>query len=304
MVQPSDNSTLARASTWLPDGDAASGDSGAWFELSHGRMYAPSGDTRGGGAAALRASRAAPRVLSRAYELREAPVFARAGAVIATWPFAQQGSGAAAQQSPYIGRSTRQYDALEWMVVPPASGSAVAVGSGAVYEDDGESVAYLQGALAWTRLNYTASGRAVDVEISTTGAFPQLPTQRPHVLRLLNRLPATAVTVNGQPASAHAWPLAVGGAQQPAFWYDTDDMSVVVLTPALPVASPVRVHVQLSGSAAQEGDLQGARARVQHAVWAKQALDETRQAPGERAVQPAYLSQVRRRHRHRQHARN
>ena len=72
------------------------------------------------------------------------PVLARGGAAIAMLPEAAAAG---------LGASARQYSALTWRIFPGA-----AAGASEVYEDDGASTDYLQGASAVTTLSYAAVG--------------------------------------------------------------------------------------------------------------------------------------------------
>lgn len=127
-------------------------------------------------------------VLTKQYALSEIPVFVKAGAVIPTRPIVTGDT---------IGKAEEQYDALAFTIYPGA-----ASGGTTVYEDDAKTSAYLDGFSAWTNVSYTRTSSSIKVTISTTGAYPQLPTSRLYTVRLANCNPPTSVTVNGQPVVA------------------------------------------------------------------------------------------------------
>jgi alpha-glucosidase (family GH31 glycosyl hydrolase) len=148
--------------TWLPPG--------TWIEQ--------------GTHAVLRGDATSGTVLSKSYHLQEIPIFVRGGAITTDRPVTSY--------TGFIGIASRQYTALVFAVWPGA-----ASGSANVYEDDGATVAYVGGAYAWTRASYTRSTNQLTFRVTTEGSYPSLPTQRRYVLRIVNSLAPSSVTVNG-----------------------------------------------------------------------------------------------------------
>jgi alpha-glucosidase (family GH31 glycosyl hydrolase) len=107
VVQGNSTTSMATISIWIPPG--------SWVELGTGVVH------QGGSNV----------VLTRAFDLREIPVFARAGAVIPTIPLVDGQT---------LGMTQRQYDSLVFSVFPGATS-----GSTKVYEDDGATTAYVDG---------------------------------------------------------------------------------------------------------------------------------------------------------------
>jgi alpha-glucosidase (family GH31 glycosyl hydrolase) len=112
-------SGMTTTSVWLPPG--------TWFELATSVMH--TGASQSGS------------FLTKAYDISETPLFARAGAVIPTVP---QVDGAS------IATARKPYTALSFDVYPGAKS-----GSARVYEDDGETTAYLgSGGFSWSKASY------------------------------------------------------------------------------------------------------------------------------------------------------
>jgi hypothetical protein len=63
-----------------------------------------------------------------------------------------------------LGLASQQYTSLQFVIYPGSSS-----GSGAVYEDDGATTAYVGGAFATTECTYATSSGSTIVKIVTTG---------------------------------------------------------------------------------------------------------------------------------------
>jgi hypothetical protein len=178
---------------------------------------------------------------ARAYSLAETPVFARSGAVLPTRGMESAYSAVA--------------DPLTWLVVQGSS-----EGEGALYEDDGVSVAHREGAGATTRFSHQTSappaGSAGSVFTAVTsapnGTFEGVPTSRAQrvALKGVRALPASA-TCDGQPLHATK---PGGDAHGRGVWLEEDvpvsvqpagsSSSLVVACGALKYAVEHRVEVR------------------------------------------------------------
>ena len=118
------------------------------------------------------------------------PLFVRAGALIPEWPPMQ-----------YVGQKPVDHLALD--VYPQTEGEFV------LYEDDGVSNAYRDGAVAVTRLRCLRDGGSVTVEIGPRkGEYEGMPERRSYAVRL--HVPASPASVNGTEEEDPAWEYADG----------------------------------------------------------------------------------------------
>ena len=198
---------MAPKTVWLPPSTA-----GGWLELPTGTLR-----TTGG--------------LSKLYDLTEIPIFVRLGALLPSTP---RVLGAT------IGMATRLYEALTFSLYGiDASGA----GSCQVYEDDGVTTDYSTAdASATTAAAYAhdaASGTTTVTvsppELMRADAAGVVPATRPYAVRLINAMPPTSITVNGEavPHSRYA-PHAT-----PSWWYEGDETTVVVASAPLPTSAAV-----------------------------------------------------------------
>lgn len=157
-------------------------------------------------------------------------------------------------------------------------------GSTQVYEDDGETVAYLDSSnVAWTSCNYSrSSATAITLTISTTGHFSQLPSTRTHIVRLVASMPLVSVTANGANVAYARW----GGAN--TWTYDGVRMEAVIEVSNVAVATPL-VVVVTTAAVPSGAVVPGIRGSINHAVWAKAGMDETAITPGTNQLSPAYV---------------
>jgi hypothetical protein len=152
--------------------------------------------------------------LSKFYDLSEIPVFVKLGSMLPSTPLHLGQS---------IGQASRPLAEIEFTVygVPAAKASATA----SVYEDDGNSTAYVTSkTFARTNARYTLDDGTLTFTVSTTAAgaagdldaslpLPAaIPSSRPYTLRLVNAMPPSAVTVDGKaiPFSRYKISSAVG----------------------------------------------------------------------------------------------
>lgn len=144
---------MTTTKVWLPPGD--------WYEESTGVVHSAKADTGS--------------VLTKAYDISETPVFVRAGAIIPTVPL---------QDGDTIGVASRQYTDLEFNIYPGATSGSVRV-----YEDDGNTTAYLTDGFAYLNASYAVSGSDLtfSAKMDTVGSptDPSVtPTTRSMTLRI------------------------------------------------------------------------------------------------------------------------
>ena len=237
---------------WLPPG--------GWFDLVTGSI------------------RAGPASLTAHVHLSDVPAFAVGGSVIGRRPLDAAGS--------IVGLAATAYSALEWTVYP---GGAASTGGGVLYEDDGETMAYLPSegnhstwirtAFAWDAANSTIE---LSVAADAGAGFVTHPAARDHSFRLPCTLPPLNVTLGGKALPyAQPWQAAAGTA---SWTYDGATLATVVHLPSTSTAQSATVTVQTARHAA--ASLSGLAGAIASARRAKATLDEARIAPGAHAPDP------------------
>ena len=251
---------LAAKTTWLPPG--------AWSDATTGQLL-----TAPAGAGAQHAG---------TYRLEQIPLFYAAGAVIPYLPL---------RSLPVIGLAAQQYTFLGFKIVPGAS-----AGSGAVYEDDGVTTAYLtQGAYAWTTASYATAAGATTVTITTNGSFTQLPASRAYQLRVLNGGTLASVTVNGVAVPYQRYGAVLSSDRVPAAsqWYWSFEVNQGGMGPVVDIvgaSTAAPTVVVLTWAAPAIDASAGHYGYIQRAVWAKNNLDLDRSTPASNSPGPAYMS--------------
>lgn len=115
-------------------------------------------------------------------EGRGGPLFVKAGALIPAWP-----------KMDYVGQVP--LDAIGLLVYPGADGAFT------LYEDDGVSLAYLEGAKAETSIEMKSSGDSAEIAIHPRrGSYKGMPEKRVFELEIFSRNLPKAVSVDGEPA--------------------------------------------------------------------------------------------------------
>lgn len=161
----------------------------------------------------------------------ELPLYARAGAIIPRMHVDERTMNAAGRRND----GTRR-DELVLRVYPRPEPSEFTL-----YEDDGETVAYLQGEAATTTLSQRSSGSEVLVTVGARrGAYAGAVSSRAVVLELPAgpRVPA-AITVDGAPLRRQA-----GGAEPASAGWTIDNGLLVVRTDARPVGQATAIRVR------------------------------------------------------------
>jgi len=172
--------------------------------------------------------------------------------------------------------AARQYVELTFTVYPGADN-----GTTRVYEDDGLTTAYLDGAYAWTRAEYQRTPDSLTLKVATEGQFPELPTNRVVNLEIVNAPPASKVSVNGAEVPFGRF----GGS---GTWsYDGQSLTLVVQGVAVPTTETVVIDVEFVDTVTPH-TYSGYKGLLRAAVLAKRNLDETRATPGAHTPAPAY----------------
>ena len=122
------------------------------------------------------------RIMTDRYTLDEIPYFLRAGSIIVNNP-------------PMMNLNTRP-DRLIVKVVPGADGET------SLYEDEGDSEDYKQGAFTTTRFSH--EGQRLTIH-PREGAFKGMPSARAYTVQFLSVSRPKAVTINGRQADASQW---------------------------------------------------------------------------------------------------
>jgi len=230
IVSPTQTNNMTTKRTWLPPG--------LWFEIPTGAL--------------IQVQSSQGQDLIKDYDRREVPVFAVAGSVIPTIPI---------KDGDTLGIAARQYTTLIFNIIPGA-----ASGETAIYEDDGITVNYINGSYAWTTCTYNRTDTQLNVIISTSGTFPQLPTSRKYFIRIVNSLPPLQASINDIPITYDAW----GGDN--TWMYEGDEVTTVIEAPIFPITTPVTFTVKTDPI--DQWAMSGIKGGVQHAIWAKANYDE------------------------------
>ncbi len=153
------------------------------------------------------------RVLSDRYALDEIPRFLRAGSIVV--------------QNPPMQNLRQRPDRLLIQVVPGADGAA------SLYEDEGDSEAYRDGAFAVTRISQQRTAGRVVVSIHPSeGHFEGQLAARAYTLEMLDAQRPTEVTVNGHRQANGTW------------LYDEDRRTLSVFVPSTPCSQRIDVSIK------------------------------------------------------------
>jgi len=166
-----------------------------------------------------------PTVVTQNYGVQDIPLFVRTGVVI---PLQTAASVVSAFANPVM-----------WTLFPGAI-----TGQGKIYEDDGESLDYINNKYATTNVAYTSTdSNMISVTISpTSGSFNGIPSSRSHIVQLRGYInnPST-VKVNGQSIApgtgTPGWYIAK------SYTLDITEGALVVSTGNLPVNSQISVEI-------------------------------------------------------------
>eukprot|EP00005_Dracoamoeba_jomungandri_P001218 CAMPEP_0174251194 /NCGR_PEP_ID=MMETSP0439-20130205/1098_1 /TAXON_ID=0 /ORGANISM="Stereomyxa ramosa, Strain Chinc5" /LENGTH=818 /DNA_ID=CAMNT_0015331455 /DNA_START=326 /DNA_END=2782 /DNA_ORIENTATION=+ len=242
--QENQTDQMAEKSIWIPPG--------SWIEKDSGTMY--SGSSTG-------------KIITKKFDIREVPVFVKAGAIIPTIPLGPD----------VLGVAKRQYNTIIFNLYPGSTS-----GSTKVYEDDGISVNYVHGDFAYISASYQFSGSTLTFTVSTQGSYTGQPKQRNYVLRIINQLPVTKATINGKSVAYERF-----GSADNSWNYDGMSTTLEIKTQAFDVSDQVEFVVEFMDNAV---DLSGVKGKFVHCGWAKALFDISRVTPGANSVTGGNIS--------------
>jgi len=159
------------------------------------------------------------------YGVQDVPLFARAGTVV---PLQTDASVVSTFSDP-----------LMWTVFPGAS-----EGNGKVYEDDGDSLDYVDNQFSTTSVSYQSDSSKFEIDIKPTeGSYPGMPQSRSHVVQIRG--------YNGTPKSVSANGKMIPQGMGTPGWYisreyglDITEGALVVSAGQFPVKTQVTILVQ------------------------------------------------------------
>jgi len=213
-------------------------------------------------------------ILTRKYHLSEIPMFVKSGTILSLKPLLMGQTLAAAR---------RQYDHLQFIAFNPF---AVTSGSTSVYEDDGETLNYLQNDVAWTSASFDVSGGNLIFSVHTDGAFPELPKGKTVSVILTHTVPPTMVKIQGKEIPYSRF----GGSG--TWTYDGFEMSIIIQTAEqfLAPGDKLVVEVENAFDSSLKDDMSGLKGVIARAITAKASLDEVHITPGSGGVEKSYVS--------------
>jgi alpha-glucosidase (family GH31 glycosyl hydrolase) len=177
---------------------------GDWFELASGTI--------------LKGNRS----VRRSFGAQEIPVYIKSGAIIPTQP-------------PMRHTGERPVDPLILTFYPGERGTA------RLYEDEGNTGAYLNGNHAFSSFRFDRNGTTLVAALEPVqGTFSGMPASRRYELRFPNTFPPRHVFVNGR-ETAHAANGAI-----PGWSYDGSNLSTVVSLESHPVTAKVEVRIEFT----------------------------------------------------------
>eukprot|EP01104_Vermistella_antarctica_P006882 TRINITY_DN1757_c0_g1_i1.p1 TRINITY_DN1757_c0_g1~~TRINITY_DN1757_c0_g1_i1.p1 ORF type:complete len:948 (-),score=252.28 TRINITY_DN1757_c0_g1_i1:465-3308(-) len=214
-------------------------------------------------------------VMNKQYDISEVPVFAKAGVVIPQIPLLPGQT---------LGLAAQQYSTLVFVVYPNATS-----GQATVYEDDGITTRYVDGAYVNTYAAYTRTSTTFQMKIWSEGnTYANFPSTRSYEVQIVNALPVTSGTVNGNNLSYSRFQSAAAGTD--SWRYSGHDMTTIVNTQSYSTSSVVTIT--LSTSPIDDAAMSGLAGIVRHSILAKQDLDVAWLTPGSLTVNQGNISIV------------
>lgn len=247
-----DNRMVNGLSIWMPPGQS-------WYELNSGLMLA-------GGS-----------TLQKQWDISEIPVFIKAGAIIPQRLLEGKEVISTAQQI---------FSKLMLEIYPGAQ-----TGEYTLFEDDGQSIAYLNGKYSLIHAQYTRSAESLAVNITSEVVKPwaQSDIQRTVGIKVLSSYPPRAVTYQLGQQEAIAIPYKQTGKNNELHWhFCPKEIAVVIVVPGL-VLEKNQLLVQMTGDFSRNDLLNGLRGGISHAELAKQNLDFTHSTPATQSFNNASL---------------
>jgi hypothetical protein len=155
---------------------------------------------------------------SRSFAQNEIPFFYTTGAVIPLFP--------------EIKHLKNRPDTLILQFVPGETGAFN------YYEDEGDNEKYKDGQFTTSRIEQNTTAQQGEYTIfSRLGSFENMPTQRSYELRLMSKLPAKKVVVDGK-----IYPYAPNP-QQGHWTYDGKQLAIVINLPSQNFSAPIKILV-------------------------------------------------------------
>jgi len=166
-----------------------------------------------------------PIVVTKEYGVQDIPLFVRAGSIIPL----QTGHSVV---SPFA-------DPIMWTVFPGATG-----GGCQIYEDDGDSLDYMDNKFATTSVTYTSGSSSISVNVKpSNGGFAGMPQSRSHIVQIrgFSSTPKS-VTANGKNIppgmGTPGWYVAS------QYGLDITEGALVISIGQFSVTTPITVQVQ------------------------------------------------------------
>jgi len=254
VAKSSTDTNMASKTIWVPPGK--------WVELDTSVVHNGKAD--------------GTSELNKLWDLSEIPIFIRGGAIIPTIPVTPGDT---------IGVASRQYTTLIFSIHPGGSGSDTTK----VYEDDGKTVAYLDGkSFVWTTASYTrttnGNTNTLTITVSSAGSYPEFPTTRRYQFHLVNSIAPNNVTSNGNNVPYNA----AGGNN--AWTYDGGMVTTVIDVGVVSTGSALTVSVVSDNI--DDNAYSGVKGGIQHAILAKANMDPDWSTPGSGDTGPASTSDL------------
>ena len=166
------------------------------------------------------------QTLSRKYALHEVPVYVKAGSIVPMYP--------------NISHLQQEIDTLILKVFPGGNDELN------YYEDDGQSVDYQQTGFATTKITSQRTATQLQLNIAPTqGNYQGMNDSKSYEIHVIQTLPAKTVTVNGVNYPYSEEP-------QAGHWtYDTRNLEIKVVLPAISRKEAINVEVELEDSGSQ-----------------------------------------------------
>lgn len=211
-----------------------------------------------------------------------------------------------------VGVAVKQYEFLGFRLIPGVNGSS----STAVYEDDGNSTAYLDGSsFVWTHCNVSRSknGQQTSVTLLSVPAagkhakpYPTFPRSRSYQIRLPNGLPPSRVSLSIGASTAELdvpfvrYGAVVASRRTPreSQWYyafeEDEGLGTVIDIVHVPTTEPISLVIttNTATTAAAPAMAAGLFGTLLRAVYAHANQDIDRSNPDSNSPGPAYLSQL------------
>jgi len=193
-------------------------------------------------------------------------VFFRAGATIPSLPNPDS-------PSPLLGGSQFLPEALRLITFVAGCPNSDTTSS-LLFEDDGKTLAYQEGAFSTTNFTTSCSSNMLTSTISAyQGTYQGMPTQRGYELSFMGAWPAETVTVNGNAVSLN--PECSLGCKCDCWFWDGSSLSLnVVLGSGYPTNAPINTKITFANPLSAPELTTGIQRQQKMAQQAKDILDD------------------------------